>query len=54
MAQHSLDVIRDADSSRFSNDYERGNAWRYRDYVVRPPAEISSTNSPETNRQARI
>ncbi|MBC7965021.1 MAG: DUF1549 domain-containing protein, partial [Fuerstia sp.] len=35
MAQHWLDVVRYADSSGFSNDYERGNAWRYRDYVVR-------------------
>jgi hypothetical protein len=30
-----LDVTRYADSSGFANDYERGNAWRYRDYVVR-------------------
>lgn len=35
MAQHWLDVTRYADSSGFSNDFERGNAWRYRDYVVR-------------------
>ncbi|MEM6979716.1 MAG: DUF1549 domain-containing protein [Planctomycetota bacterium] len=35
MAQHWLDVVRFADSSGFANDYERGNAWRYRDYVVR-------------------
>ena len=35
MAQHWLDVARYADSSGFANDYERGNAWRYRDYVVR-------------------
>ncbi len=35
MAQHWLDVVRYADSSGFSNDYERGPAWRYRDYVVR-------------------
>lgn len=35
MAQHWFDVTRYADSSGFSNDYERGNAWRYRDYVVR-------------------
>jgi mono/diheme cytochrome c family protein len=34
MAQHWLDVVRYADSAGFSNDYERGNAWRYRDYVV--------------------
>ncbi len=30
-----LDVVRYADSSGYANDYERGNAWRYRDYVVR-------------------
>ena len=35
MAQHWLDVTRYADSSGFANDFERGNAWRYRDYVVR-------------------
>jgi hypothetical protein len=35
MAQHWLDVTRYADSSGFANDYERGNAWRFRDYVVR-------------------
>lgn len=35
MARHWLDVARYADSSGFANDYERGNAWRYRDYVVR-------------------
>lgn len=35
MAQHWLDVTRYADSSGFANDYEHGNAWRYRDYVVR-------------------
>ena len=35
MAQHWLDVVRYADSSGFANDYQRGNAWRYRDYVVR-------------------
>lgn len=35
MAQHWLDVVRYADSSGFANDYERGNAWRYRDYVTR-------------------
>ncbi|QDV67885.1 Planctomycete cytochrome C [Rosistilla carotiformis] len=35
MAQHWLDVTRYADSSGFANDYQRGNAWRYRDYVIR-------------------
>ncbi|HEX4132326.1 MAG TPA: PSD1 and planctomycete cytochrome C domain-containing protein [Pirellulales bacterium] len=35
MARHWLDVVRYADSSGFANDYERGNTWRYRDWVVR-------------------
>jgi mono/diheme cytochrome c family protein len=35
MARHWLDVVRYADTSGFANDYERPNAWRYRDYVVR-------------------
>lgn len=34
-ARHWLDVVRYADTSGFSNDVERPNAWRYRDYVVR-------------------
>ncbi len=34
-ARHWLDVTRYADTSGFSNDAERPNAWRYRDYVVR-------------------
>uniref|UniRef100_A0A7C2JZZ9 DUF1553 domain-containing protein n=1 Tax=Schlesneria paludicola TaxID=360056 RepID=A0A7C2JZZ9_9PLAN len=34
-ARHWLDVVRYADTSGFSNDYERPNAWRYRDYVIR-------------------
>lgn len=34
-ARHWLDVVRYADSSGFANDYERGNTWRYRDYVIR-------------------
>ncbi|MBI4624209.1 MAG: PSD1 domain-containing protein [Verrucomicrobia bacterium] len=33
--RHWLDVARYADSSGFANDFVRGNAWRYRDYVVR-------------------
>jgi hypothetical protein len=33
--RHWLDATRYADSSGFANDFERGNAWRYRDYVVR-------------------
>lgn len=34
-ARHWLDVVRYADSAGFANDWERPNAWRYRDYVVR-------------------
>ena len=33
--RHWLDVTRYADSSGYSNDFERPNAWRYRDYVIR-------------------
>jgi len=33
--QHWLDVARYADTGGMSNDYERSNAWRYRDYVIR-------------------
>jgi mono/diheme cytochrome c family protein len=33
--QHWLDVTRYADTGGFSNDYERSNSWRYRDYVIR-------------------
>ncbi|HUG20356.1 MAG TPA: DUF1549 domain-containing protein, partial [Planctomycetaceae bacterium] len=35
MARHWLDVVRYADTAGFSNDFERPNAWRYRDYVIR-------------------
>ncbi|YCM46086.1 PSD1 and planctomycete cytochrome C domain-containing protein [Verrucomicrobiaceae bacterium 227] len=34
-AQHWLDVARYADTGGLSNDFERSNAWRYRDYVIR-------------------
>ncbi|MCH8830419.1 MAG: DUF1549 domain-containing protein [Planctomycetes bacterium] len=34
-ARHWLDVVRYADTGGFSNDFERANAWRYRDYVIR-------------------
>jgi hypothetical protein len=34
-ARHWLDVVRYADTGGFSNDVERPNTWRYRDYVVR-------------------
>ncbi len=33
--RHWLDVARYADSSGFEQDYDRPNAWRYRDYVVK-------------------
>ncbi|MGJ8697083.1 MAG: PSD1 and planctomycete cytochrome C domain-containing protein [Verrucomicrobiaceae bacterium] len=34
-AQHWLDVARYADTGGLSNDFERSNMWRYRDYVIR-------------------
>ncbi len=34
-ARHWLDVVRYADTAGYSNDFERPNAWRYRDYVIR-------------------
>jgi hypothetical protein len=33
--RHWLDIVRYADTGGGSNDYERPNAWRYRDYVIR-------------------
>ena len=33
--RHWLDVTRYADTGGMSNDYERSNIWRYRDYVIR-------------------
>lgn len=33
--RHWLDVTRYADTAGMSNDYERSNMWRYRDYVIR-------------------
>ena len=35
MARHWLDVVRYADTAGFSNDFERPNAWRFRDYIIR-------------------
>ena len=35
LATRWLDVVRYADSAGLANDFERPNAWRYRDYVVR-------------------
>lgn len=43
-AQHWLDVVRYADTAGFSNDYERSNAWRYRDYVIRSFNEDKPVN----------
>ena len=43
-AQHWLDVVRYADTGGFSNDYERSNAWRYRDYVIRAFNDDKSFN----------
>ena len=54
-AQHWLDVVRYADTAGFSNDYERSNAWRYRDYVIRsfnkdkPFNEFVVEQSPATS-----
>ncbi len=33
--RHWLDVVRYADTSGYSNDFTRPQAWRYRDYVIR-------------------
>jgi mono/diheme cytochrome c family protein len=33
--RHWLDVVRYADTGGYSNDFERPNAWRYREYVIR-------------------
>jgi mono/diheme cytochrome c family protein len=33
--RHWLDVVRYADTAGYSNDFERPNAWRYREYVIR-------------------
>jgi hypothetical protein len=33
--RHWLDVARYADSNGYEHDYDRPNAWRYRDYVIR-------------------
>jgi hypothetical protein len=33
--RHWLDVARYADSNGFEHDFDRPNAWRYRDYVIR-------------------
>jgi hypothetical protein len=33
--RHWLDVARFADSNGFEHDFDRPNAWRYRDYVIR-------------------
>lgn len=33
--RHWLDLVRYADSAGLANDFIRGSAWRYRDYVIR-------------------
>src|SRR5260221_6999865 len=33
--RHWLDVARYADSNGFEHDFDRPNAWRYREYVIR-------------------
>jgi hypothetical protein len=33
--RHWLDVARYADSNGYEHDYDRPNAWRYRDYVIK-------------------
>lgn len=33
--RHWLDITRYADTGGMSNDFERSNMWRYRDYVIR-------------------
>ena len=33
--RHWLDVARYADSNGYEHDFDRPNAWRYRDYVIR-------------------
>ena len=35
MCIRDRDVARYADTGGYSNDYERSNMWRYRDYVIR-------------------
>ena len=35
MAGYWLDLVRYADSAGLANDFMRGHAWRYRDYVIR-------------------
>ena len=43
--RHWLDVARYADSSGYEQDYDRPNAWRYRDYVIR----AFNTDKPYTD-----
>ena len=55
-ARHWLDVVRYADSDGFSNDFERPNAWRYRDYVIRSFNENKPLRSvfDRTSRRGRV
>jgi Protein of unknown function (DUF1549)./Planctomycete cytochrome C. len=58
--RHWLDVVRYADTGGFSNDFERPNAWRYREYVIRainsdkPFNDSSSSRSQATSSTRRI
>ncbi len=53
--RHWLDVARYADSNGFEHDFDRPNAWRYRDYVIRafnkdkPYNSSFASRSPATN-----
>jgi len=42
--RHWLDVARYADSNGFEQDYDKPNAWRYRDYVVKAFTEDKPYN----------
>lgn len=42
--QRWLDVARYSDTSGFSSDWEKSNAWRYRDYVIRSLNEDKPIN----------
>ena len=42
-ARHWLDLVRYAESDGYRQDAYRPDAWRYRDYVVRPSTPTSPT-----------
>jgi hypothetical protein len=45
--RHWLDVVRYADTGGGSNDYERPQAWRYRDYVIRSGKAYGRDHNPK-------